>query len=178
MKKITSAVLLIAFFVFTNCKNSAGDISNKSDENDPTTLFYQSIIKLGNGFLEVFTSFGGMVADAFGAKWEAKKSTIKTYFDTMSQKLEETKKGLEKLANNGEESESENKIGDAVASTIKEVGEWLTEMATAAGGAAKVADGDGEIGKVENAGNNDNKGDKTSVNGIANGIKAIVGVAK
>ncbi|WP_210377045.1 variable large family protein, partial [Borreliella garinii] len=91
---------------------------------------------MGNGFLEVFTSFGGMVADAFGAKWEAKKSTIKTYFDTMSQKLEETKKGLEKLANNGEESESENKIGDAVASTIKEVGEWLTEMATAAGGAA------------------------------------------
>uniref|UniRef100_UPI001B347E8E variable large family protein n=1 Tax=Borreliella valaisiana TaxID=62088 RepID=UPI001B347E8E len=65
------------------------------------------------------------------------------------------------------------------ASTIKEVGEWLTEMATAAGGAAKAADdGDGEIGKVENNGNNDNKGDKASVNGIANGIKAIVGVDK
>ncbi|WNZ73104.1 variable large family protein [Borreliella garinii] len=69
-------------------------------------------------------------------------------------------------------------MGDAVASTIKEVGEWLTEMATAAGGAAKAADGDGEIGKVVDNGNNANKGDKASVNGIANGIKAIVGVAK
>ncbi len=51
-------------------------------------------------------------------------------------------------------------------------------MATAAGGAAKAADGDGEIGKVVDNGANANKGDKTSVNGIANGIKAIVGVAK
>ncbi|WNZ73102.1 variable large family protein [Borreliella garinii] len=43
----------------------------------------------------------------------------------------------------------------------------------------KVADnGDGEIGKVVDAGNNANRGDKASVNGIANGIKAIVGVAK
>ncbi|WP_210377074.1 variable large family protein, partial [Borreliella garinii] len=52
-------------------------------------------------------------------------------------------------------------------------------MVTTTGGAAKVADSGGdEIGKVENNGNNANKGDKASVNGIANGIKAIVGVAK
>ncbi|WP_210377084.1 variable large family protein, partial [Borreliella garinii] len=58
-----------------------------------------------------------------------------------------------KFALNGTEAQKDlkNTVENAVHKT----------MVTITGGAAKVADsGDGEIGKVENNGNNDNKGDK------------------
>ncbi len=89
MKKISSAMLLGAILIFVNCKSNAGESAGK---DDPTSKFYQAVIQLGNGFLDVFTSFGGLVADALGFKADPKKSEVKTYFDSLAKKLEETKK--------------------------------------------------------------------------------------
>ncbi|MDO7279764.1 variable large family protein, partial [Borreliella burgdorferi] len=138
--KISSAIFLGAIFVFVNCKSNVGEDSGK---DDPTNKFYQSIIQLGNGFLDVFTSFGGLVADALGFKADPKKSEVKDYFDSLAKKLEETKKGLNDLNNNnnaGGGAADAGKAGekgtagkaDGVQGAIAEISKWLEEMAKAA----------------------------------------------
>ncbi len=188
MKKISSAIFLGAIFVFVNCKSNVGEDSGK---DDPTNKFYQSIIQLGNGFLDVFTSFGGLVADALGFKADPKKSEVKDYFDSLAKKLEETKKGLNDLNNNNnaggsagdaEKAAAKGTAGkaDGVQGAIAEISEWLEEMAKAATEAATAASGGKEemIGKVVKVNAAAKGGDETSVNGIASGIKGIVTAAE
>nr|AAL13334.1 VMP-like sequence protein VlsE [Borreliella burgdorferi 297] len=189
MKKISSAIFLGAIFVFVNCKSNVGEDSGK---DDPTNKFYQSIIQLGNGFLDVFTSFGGLVADALGFKADPKKSEVKDYFDSLAKKLEETKKGLNDLNNNNnaggsagdaEKAAEEGTAGkaDGVQGAIAEISKWLEEMAKAAKDAATAASGGNtEIGKVVKVtGAAAAKGgEEKSVNGIASGIKGIVEAAE
>ncbi|WP_424632594.1 variable large family protein [Borreliella lusitaniae] len=195
MKKISSVIFLLTFLVFINCKNNAGEASS-SDENDQGNKFYQSVIKLGNGFLDVFTSFGGLVADAFGLKADPKKSEVKTYFEGIAKKLEETVTSLEKLledsgaagkAGGAGKADEAGKAGDAdkagsdVESAVSKISELIKEMVTAAkvgaagatGGAADaiaaVAAAAGAQAAV--AANGD------SVKGIAKGMKGIVEAA-
>ncbi len=189
MKKISSAIFLGAIFVFVNCKSNVGEDSGK---DDPTNKFYQSIIQLGNGFLDVFTSFGGLVADALGFKADPKKSEVKDYFDSLAKKLEETKKGLNDLNNNNnaggsagdaEKAAEKGTAGkaDGVQGAIAEISKWLEEMAKAAQTAATAASGGtGDmIGKVVKVGAAAAKGgEEKSVNGIASGIKGIVEAAE
>ncbi|APS99266.1 hypothetical protein A7X70_05545 (plasmid) [Borreliella mayonii] len=187
MKKISSVILLTAFIVFINCKSNAGEVSNT---NDPEKEFYQSIIKLGNGFLDVFTSFGGLVADAFGLKADPKKSEVQKYFTSIATKLETTISSLASLPKgNGEGTtgktgnDTANDAGNAVDSAIKEISEMLKAIADAAKEAAKAASGgDTSIGNVVNAnagaGAAAGAADASSVKGIAKGMKAIVDAAE
>ncbi|WP_418905470.1 variable large family protein (plasmid) [Borreliella turdi] len=108
MKKISSVISLVAFLVFMNCKNNAGEADN-ANNNDATNRFYQSLIDLGHGFLDVFNSFGGLVAEVFGLKADPKKSDVKNYFSSMVKKLEDTKKGIDGLPK-GESNSEEEKI--------------------------------------------------------------------
>ncbi|WP_210374652.1 variable large family protein, partial [Borreliella garinii] len=65
----------------------------------------------------------------------------------------------------------------AVEAAVAKLGELLTEIAKAAQGiAGKIEGADGEIGEVKTA--NAGAADKDSVNGIAQGMKAIVEAAK
>uniref|UniRef100_UPI001C0235DC variable large family protein n=1 Tax=Borreliella bavariensis TaxID=664662 RepID=UPI001C0235DC len=187
MKKISSAILLGAILVFVNCKSNAGENAGK---DDPTSKFYQAVIKLGNDFLDVFTSFGGLVADALGFKADPKKSEVKTYFDSLAKQLSKTKDDLSKLpkvdtVNGGDAEGAATAAGDgetAVGKAIKEISGWLEEMAKAAEAAATAAAGGGEtaVGNVikAEAGKAAKGGDEKSVNGIANGIKGIVDAAE
>ncbi|WP_418456547.1 variable large family protein [Borreliella lusitaniae] len=192
MKKISSVIFLLTFLVFINCKNNAGEASS-SDETDQGNKFYQSVIKLGNGFLDVFTSFGGLVADALGLKADPKKSEVKTYFDTIAKKLEETVKNLEQLLKEsgdatdqaqGAGDAAKNSGGSAVEVAVKELNAWIAEMAAAAkkGVAGATGGAQDAIGNVAAAGANGNaagaQGDAASVKGIAEGMKGIVGAAK
>nr|WBW58874.1 Outer surface protein VlsE [Borreliella burgdorferi] len=176
MKKISSAILLTTFFVFINCK------SQVADKDDPTNKFYQSVIQLGNGFLDVFTSFGGLVAEAFGFKSDPKKSDVKTYFTTVAAKLEKTKTDLNSLPKEKSDissttgkPDSTGSVGTAVEGAIKEVSELLDKLVKAvktAEGASSGTDAIGEV--VDNAAK---AADKASVTGIAKGIKEIVEAA-
>ncbi len=176
MKKISSAILLTTFFVFINCK------SQVADKDDPTNKFYQSVIQLGNGFLDVFTSFGGLVAEAFGFKSDPKKSDVKTYFTTVAAKLEKTKTDLNSLPKEKSDissttgkPDSTGSVGTAVEGAIKEVSELLDKLVKAvktAEGASSGTDAIGEV--VDNAAK---VADKDSVTGIAKGIKEIVEAA-
>ncbi|APS99265.1 hypothetical protein A7X70_05540 (plasmid) [Borreliella mayonii] len=184
MKKISSVILLTAFIVFINCKSNAGEVSNT---NDPEKEFYQSIIKLGNGFLDVFTSFGGLVADAFGLKADPKKSEVQKYFTSIATKLETTISSLASLPKgNGEGTtgktgnDTANDAGNAVDSAIKEISEMLKAIADAAKEAAKAASGgdNTSIGNVVSDAAAAGAADASSVQGIAKGMKAIVDAAE
>ncbi len=180
MKKISSAIFLVAFFAFINCKSNVGEASK---EEDPTSAFYQSVIKLGNGFLDVFTSFGGLVADAFGLKADPKKSEIKDFFTSIATKLEGTIDKLSKLPKeNGNSENKSGKEGDLdntnndIAKAINGTIETLKKMIEAAKKIAGATDGGGEvkIGEVGAAANQGAAADQASVNGIADGMKEIV----
>uniref|UniRef100_UPI001AED3E95 variable large family protein n=2 Tax=Borreliella garinii TaxID=29519 RepID=UPI001AED3E95 len=145
MKKISSAILLATFFVFTNCKNN---VEKAADSNDSANDFYQSVIKLGNGFLDVFTSFGGLIADAFGLKADPKKSEVKDYFNTVAKKLEETVSSLSKLPKDNKDGGGDKKGtaagggaadaagGSSIEKAIDEISKQLSEMVKAAKGIA------------------------------------------
>nr|WP_274413107.1 variable large family protein [Borreliella burgdorferi] len=151
-------------------------------------------MQLGNGFLDVFTSFGGLVADALGFKADPKKSEVKDYFDSLAKKLEETKKGLNDLNNNNNAGGGAADAGkaaekgtagkaDGVQGAIAEISGWLEEMVKAATEAATAANGDkgemiGKVVKVAAAAAAAKGGDEKSVNGIASGIKGIVEAAE
>ncbi len=180
MKKISSAIFLVAFFAFINCKSNVGEASK---EEDPTSAFYQSVIKLGNGFLDVFTSFGGLVADAFGLKADPKKSEIKDFFTSIATKLEGTIDKLSKLPKeNGNSENKSGKEGDLdntnndIAKAINGTIETLKKMIEAAKKIAEATDGSGEvkIGEVGAANHQGAAANQASVNGIADGMKEIV----
>ncbi|WP_187983610.1 variable large family protein [Borreliella bavariensis] len=177
MKKISSAIFLAALLVFINCKNNAGDAAGKgNDDKDSVKTFYESIINLGNGFIDVFNAFSGLVADTF-FKSDPKKSDVKTYFESISNTLTATKSKLDELVS---AKKGEGDSGKAsVKSAVDEVRAWLEEMIKAASDAAKVDNGGGGD-KIGDVGANNNKGavaDENSVKGIAKGIKGIVDAA-
>ncbi|WP_420025797.1 variable large family protein [Borreliella valaisiana] len=189
MKKMSSAILLGAMLVFANCKTNGVE----AGQDDSASKFYKSLIQLGNGFLDVFTSFGGLVADALGFKADPKKSDVKTYFDSLAKKLEETKDGLTKLSkgNDSTAGDAGKAAADVAAAdgaakggvegAITEISKWLEEMAKAAKEAAGAATGSGDnkIGDVVKGDAGAAKGgDAESVNGIASGIKGIVDAAE
>ncbi len=178
MKKISSAILLTTFFVFINCK------SQVADKDDPTNKFYQSVIQLGNGFLDVFTSFGGLVAEAFGFKSDPKKSDVKTYFTTVAAKLEKTKTDLNSLPKEKSDissttgkPDSTGSVGTAVEGAIKEVSELLDKLVKAVKTAEGASSGTAAIGEVVADNSAAKAADEASVTGIAKGIKEIVEAA-
>ncbi|WP_188093278.1 variable large family protein [Borrelia maritima] len=183
MKKISSAIFLTAFIVFINCKNNAGEQAGAEGGKDSASIFYQSIIKLGNGFIDVFNAFGGLVADAF-LKANPKKSDTKTYFDSITKTLKDTKEKLDKLSNEKGETNAAKDNAQAtgkeisIESVVKEVGGWLAEMIKAAEEmAAKAESGNSDI--VDIAGNGQGaSANVENVKGIAKGIKTIVDTAK
>ncbi|WP_215535921.1 variable large family protein, partial [Borreliella bavariensis] len=156
-----------------NCKSNAGETANN---NDATNRFYQSLIDLGHGFLDVFNSFGGLVAEAFGLKADPKKSDVKNYFSSMIKKLEDTKKGIDGLPKGESSSEEGKNKESAIGSVVKEVSELLEKLITAGKEVEKVDFGNGSIGNVVAQGNG-GAADKDSVKGIAKGIKGIVEAA-
>ncbi|WP_146124838.1 variable large family protein [Borreliella burgdorferi] len=181
MKKLSSAILLVTLLVFINCKSNAGETIGKDDKEDSLNIFYQSLIKLGNGFIDVFNAFSGLVADTF-FKADPKKSDVKSYFTSLCEKLKSTKEklgnlsnGNEKGANGNEKGDSaDSKSGDAVGSVVGEVSKWLEDMIKAAEEAIVGATGDGKIGE---SANNGAAAEADSVKKIAKGMKGIVDAA-
>ncbi|WP_210368780.1 variable large family protein, partial [Borreliella garinii] len=173
MKKISSAIFIAAFLALISCKNNVGGDDKK---DNAASIFYQSIINLGNGFIEVFNAFSGLVADAF-SKADPKKSDVKTYFDSITKTLKETKTKLEDISKEKTGGEKTPAV-EGIAEVVKTVGEWLDGLIKAAeSGGKAAADGGGDkIGNV-NAGAGANAA-AAAVKGIAGAMKGIVEAAR
>uniref|UniRef100_UPI0037BE93A1 variable large family protein n=1 Tax=Borreliella garinii TaxID=29519 RepID=UPI0037BE93A1 len=68
-------------------------------------------------------------------------------------------------------------VGSSIEKAIGEISKQLSEMVKAAKGIAGAADAEDKIGDVGSAANKGAEGDQDSVNGIADGMKAIVDAA-
>ncbi len=176
MKKISSTIFLLAFFVFTNCKNNA-ELVEAEAKHQAAKDFYHAIIKLGYGFVDVFNAIGGLVSDVF-YKADPKKSDVKNYFESIAKILQDTQAKLDALS----KEQGGGDRGTQVVDTSKKVSGWIKEMKKAVEDTAKAGDGGSEsIANVAAGGGNaadGNKADKDSVTGIAKGMKAIVDAAK
>ncbi|ANA43841.1 VlpC protein-like protein (plasmid) [Borrelia hermsii HS1] len=75
MRKRISAIIMTLFMVLVSC-NSGGVAE------DPQSKFLKSVIDLGNDFLNVFTSFGDMVAGALGFNTNTKSLILKLILDS------------------------------------------------------------------------------------------------
>ncbi|AXK69950.1 outer surface protein VlsE (plasmid) [Borreliella burgdorferi] len=178
MKRISSAIFLLAFFVFTNCKNNA-ELVEAEAKHQAAKDFYHAIIKLGYGFVDVFNAIGGLVSDVF-YKADPKKSDVKNYFESIAKILQDTQAKLDALS----KEQGGGDRGTQVVDTSKKVSGWIKEMHKAVDDTAKAGDGGNEsIANVAAGGDADNAGagakaNADSVTGIAKGMKAIVEAAK
>ncbi|UVY98923.1 VlpC-like protein (plasmid) [Borrelia hermsii] len=75
MRKRISAIIMTLFMVLVSC-NSGGAAE------DPQSKFLKSVIDLGNDFLNVFTSFGDMVAGALGFNTNTKSLILELILDS------------------------------------------------------------------------------------------------
>ncbi|AMR76255.1 Variable large protein 42 (plasmid) [Borrelia hermsii] len=150
------------FMVLVSC-NSGGVAE------DPKHVYLTSIANLGKGFLDVFVTFGDMVAGAFGIKADTKKSDIGKYFTDIESTMTTVKKKLQdEVAKNG----NYEKVKTVVDKFIKEV---LDKIASGAKKAASgVTDGAsiGEVVKSDGAAGA--TPDSDSIKNLVEGIKEIV----
>ncbi|WP_233191713.1 variable large family protein, partial [Borreliella burgdorferi] len=177
MKRISSAIFLLAFFVFTNCKNNA-ELVEAEAKHQAAKDFYHAIIKLGYGFVDVFNAIGGLVSDVF-YKADPKKSDVKNYFESIAKILQDTQAKLDALS----KEQGGGDRGTQVVDTSKKVSGWIKEMKKAVDDTAKAGTGGSNdlIANVAAGGGdagNGAKADADSVTGIAKGMKAIVDAAK
>ncbi len=89
--KTICATLFISLFL--SCNNGIEELQKEKD-------FLSSMAKLGNDFLDVFTSFGDFVGDALGfpaVKSGDKKSAVGEYFKKVKKELEDTNENLKRL---------------------------------------------------------------------------------
>ncbi|WP_458321800.1 variable large family protein [Borreliella burgdorferi] len=176
MKKISSAIFLLAFFVFTNCKNNA-ELAEAEAKNQAAKDFYHAIIKLGYGFVDVFNAIGGLVSDVF-YKADPKKFDVKNYFDSIAKILKDTQAKLDALS----KEQGGGDGGTQVVEASKKASGWIKEMHKAVEDTAKAGTGSSSesIANVATGGAGTGAGKKAdvgSVTGIAKGMKAIVAAA-
>nr|P70904.1 RecName: Full=Variable large protein 23; Flags: Precursor [Borrelia hermsii]AAB17737.1 variable major protein 23 [Borrelia hermsii] len=160
MRKRISAIIMTLFMVLVSC-NSGGVAE------DPKTVYLTSIANLGKGFLDVFVTFGDMVAGAFGIKADTKKSDIGKYFNDIEKTMTTVKKRLQdEVAKNGNYVKVKEVVDKFVADVLDKI----------AAGAKKQlrATGDAAIGMLLNE--DAAPAEVASVNSLVKGIKEIVGV--
>nr|P70897.1 RecName: Full=Variable large protein 4; Flags: Precursor [Borrelia hermsii]AAB09432.1 variable major protein 4 [Borrelia hermsii] len=161
MRRRISAIIMTLFMVLVSC-NSGGVAE------DPKTVYLTSIANLGKGFLDVFVTFGDMVAGAFGIRADTKKSDIGKYFNDIEKTMTTVKKRLQdEVAKNG----NYVKVKEVVDKFVADV---LDKIAAGAKEAAKGATGDDKIRKCYFCWAWSQSADKDSVISLVKGIKTIV----
>ncbi|UPA19184.1 variable large family protein (plasmid) [Borrelia puertoricensis] len=177
MKRITLCALLMTLFLLLSCG------SGSASAEDPKTTFLDSLVKIGQGFQEVFGIFGNAIGDAFGltaVKSGDQRSKVGEHFKTIGDGLSTTKEKLKELS--GEISEANNANSSTIESvksaivSASDVFERLITALTTLADTAKEA-GNTDIG---DAANNAAAvaADKTSVEAIIAGVKDIIGAAE
>ncbi|UPA15624.1 variable large family protein (plasmid) [Borrelia turicatae] len=146
--------------------------------------FFDSLIKIGQGFQEIFGIFGNAIRDTLGltaVKSGDKRSKVGEHFEKIKKGLEDTNGKLKELSS--EISEAKNADGstiEAVKGAIKganDVFEQLVTALTKLAGVAKEA-GDTNIGAAGTNGDAGAKGaDKDSVETIIKEVKSIIEIA-
>lgn len=173
MKKISSAIFIIAFLVFINCKSDTRKAINSIQT-------------------QKFTSFDGLIDGFPSLKPNPKKSEVKNYFNSMAKTLNKTKDKFAKLISeeggkttegkNTNTAKEDNSTVNPVDDEISKINDMIGKMINAANTivetvAETATEAMGEVVEVKSSGNVATKADVKSVVEIAKGIKKIVEAA-
>ncbi|UPA09948.1 variable large family protein (plasmid) [Borrelia nietonii YOR] len=145
--------------------------SSSTNAEDPKTVFLTFIANLGKGFLDVFVTFGDMVAGAFGIKADTKKSDIGKYFTDIESTMTTVKEKLQdEVAKNGNYVKVKTVVDKFVADVLDKIAEGAKIAASGATGTSSELIGSA----TKNSGATAPKAD--SINTLVKGIKTIVDV--
>ncbi|WP_234924448.1 variable large family protein, partial [Borreliella garinii] len=173
MKKISSAIFTIVFFVFINCKSDTRKAINSIQTPK-------------------FTSFDGLIDGFPSLNPNPKKSEVKNYFNSMAKTLNKAKDKFAKLISeesvkttegkNTNTAKKDNSTVNPVDNEISKINDMIGKMINAANTivetvAETATEAMGEVVEVKSSGNVETKADVKSVVEIAKGIKKIVEAA-
>ncbi|AHH11555.1 variable large family protein (plasmid) [Borrelia coriaceae] len=168
--KSICATLFISLFL--SCNNGV------IEELEKKNTFFDSLVKIGHGFQEIFGSFGNAMGDALGfnaVKPNSNRSEVKKHFDTLREGLKKTKDKLGELSKKIVSTPHANTKG--VEGAIKEANDVfdkliasLTKLAGAAG-TTDLADGVATATSAAGA-------DQKDVNAVIDGVKEIIEAAE
>lgn len=173
MKKISSAIFIIVFLVFINCKSDTRKAINSIQT-------------------QKFTSFDGLIDSFPSLKPNPKKSEVKNYFNSMAKTLNKAKDKFAKLISeeggkttegkNTNTAKEDNSTVSPVDDEISKINDMIGKMINAANTivetvAETATEAMGEVVEVKSSGNVATKADVKSVVEIAKGIKKIVEAA-
>nr|ABE73348.1 Vlp46 [Borrelia hermsii] len=179
MRKRISAIIMTLFMVLASCSNQL-EAEKLAAESKNT--FFGSLVKIGQGFQDIFGIFGNAIGDALGfnaVKSDDKRSKVGEHFEGVGKGLKDTKIKLDELlkevtaAPHADTTEVKSVINSASAVLTKLI-DSVTKLAGAVGN-TDIADG---IGAAAAVGGSAVAANKDSVNTVIEGVKEIIDIAE
>ncbi|AHH11694.1 variable large family protein (plasmid) [Borrelia coriaceae] len=171
--RIKSICVTLFISIFLSCN------SGVIEELEKKNTFFDSLVKIGHVFQEMFGSFGNSIGDALGfsaVKSDDTRDKIGKHFEKVGEGLKNTKTKLEELSKQiVSTSHADTKEVEAVISTASEM---LTKLIDSVAKIAEVTKQAGEIVAIETGGGNAVGAHKESVDVILKEVKEIIETAK
>ncbi|WP_330730319.1 variable large family protein [Borrelia turicatae] len=174
MKRITLSALLMTLFLLLSC--GSGQLQAEKLAAESKISFFDSLIKIGQGFYEIF---GNAIGDTLGltaVKSDDKKSKVGEHFDKIGKGLKDTKDKLDGLAKDITAVPHTDTIG--VEAAIKGVSDVFERLIAALTTLADVTKDNSPLGDTANNAGAAVAADKDGVDTIIKSVNAIIEVAK
>ncbi|ANA43943.1 variable large family protein [Borrelia hermsii] len=174
MRKRISAIIMTLFMVLASCSNQL-EAEKLAAESKNT--FFDSLVKIGQGFQDIFGIFGNAIGDALGfnaVKSDDKISKVGEHFEGVGKGLKDTKIKLDELlkevtaAPHADTTGVKSVINSASAVLTKLI-DSITKLAGAVGN-TDIADG-------VSIANGAAPAEEASVKTVIEGVKEIIDVA-
>ncbi|AHH04528.1 Variable major protein (plasmid) [Borrelia nietonii YOR] len=179
MRKRISAIIMTLFMVLVSCSNQ---LEAEKLAAESKNSFFDSLVKIGQGFQDIFGIFGNAIGDALGfnaVKSGDKRSKVGEHFERIKKGLGDAKDKLKELSGEISEAKNANRSSiEVVKSAIKGAGDVFDKLI---GALTKLADtakeaGDTNIGDANNAGAAV-AADENSVKAVIDNVKEIIDAA-
>ncbi|AFI31921.1 variable large family protein [Borrelia crocidurae] len=181
MGRIVMVMMVVMMVVMIVMGCNSGGVSEGKVDLAKKNSFLESLVKIGEGFQEIFGVFGSAVGDALGfnvVKVGDTRSKIGEHFEKVGAGLTTTKNKLKELE--GKISEAKNADGvtiEAVKGTIKGANDVFTQLIASLTKLAGVTNDGSEIASAANAAASA-PANKDNVETIIAGVKEIIKVAE
>ncbi|ACH93964.1 variable large family protein [Borrelia duttonii] len=180
--KVRVVIMMVMMMVMMMGCNSGGvgGVGGKVDLAKKNS-FLESLVKIGEGFQEIFVGFGSAFGDVLGfsvVKSGDKRSEVGKHFEKVKKGLEDTNNKLKELS--GDILGTKNADGSTIAivkSVIKGANDVFEQLIGAVTKLSGVTNANVDIGDASSAGGAVGA-NRDSVNTVIEGVKAIIGVAE
>ncbi|WP_242400637.1 variable large family protein [Borrelia crocidurae] len=160
---------------------NSGGVSEGKINLEAKNSFLESLVKIGEGFQEIFSDFGSAIGDVLGfsvVKSGDKRSKIGEHFKKIGDELTTTKNKLNELSSkiSGAKNADRSAI-EAVKGAVQGANDVFEQLIGAVIKLSGVTNANVDIGDANSAGGAVGA-NRDSVNTVIEGVKAIIGVAE